>query len=174
MTTKKTTSKPVATKATTVAKKATKRATAPAKAAVAPPREPTTAELLHPVFTKILAEFAGGLSLAAACAAIEPRLNALNARQVIFANPDLKAMWHAVREHRSHYMFEAAGDMAESTAKTDPGKAADIYLKLAERLNPREYGAKAQLALTGADGGAIKADVSMTPSEAYQQMLRRG
>ena len=71
-----------------------------------------------------------------------------------------------------HFYFEAAGDQAIKLAETGYHKeAADLFLKLAAKTLPSEYGDKATIALTGGDGGAMKSEVTMTPSDAYRAML---
>ena len=152
-------------------KPAPKRTRAPKPAAQ---RVPTTAEILAEIFDDVLADYAIGIGLVTSIETRAPHLNVHAARTAIYENSAMLSSLLAVREHRAHFFFEAAGDQANRLAAAGfPKEAADLYLKLAAKTLPSEYGDKATIALTGRDGGPMKSEVSMTPSEAYRAMLGR-
>ena len=163
---KTTTSKP--------ARKPAKRAARAPKPAAAPPRAPTVAEILWPHFDLIIADYVNGRSLLASLEARVPELSTLAARQAIRSNPDMLARWQAVREDRGHFMFEEACTAAVDLKRTGfNNEAGKLFLQLAAKTLPEQYGDKSTVALTGADGGAVKSEVTMTPADAYRHMIGR-
>lgn len=74
-------------------------------------------------------------------------------------------------------------DEATSWAATSGQKGAEMYdaqlinigvnhnMKLASKLAPKDYGDKSQLELTG--GIHVDQDITLSPAEAYEQMINR-
>lgn len=77
---------------------------------------------------------------------------------------------------RAHSMVEEAVDTARLGKVL--GDAAglrvsvDTLLKVAGKIAPGEYGDKASLELTGKDGGPIEANMSVSPAEAYERLIK--
>lgn len=61
--------------------------------------------------------------------------------------------------------------MADRLEREDPKAAGDLWLKLAAKTDPRRYGEKATLELTGAEGGPVETVVKMDPAEAYRRAI---
>lgn len=92
-------------------------------------------------------------------------------RNAVLESQRGRELYAAAMVDRSHMLVEAALDAADKAAKTgDSGgfrTAADIRLKVAAKLNPKEYGEKSSVMLhgTGKDG-AIKTEHSEAMSDA--------
>lgn len=75
---------------------------------------------------------------------------------------------------RAEELVERSGEYASSAARAGEFKAAaDISFKLAAMHDPRRFGDKRSVELTGAGGGPVKIDanVKLSPDEAYKRML---
>jgi hypothetical protein len=103
----------------------------------------------------------------------KPPLSSISIRATIEADTALKAAYEAAKEHRAHEYIELAGDAGRTLVSSllTAKDGADILLKVAAKTAPALYGDKKQVALTGADDGPVKVDVTQTPSEAYRAML---
>jgi len=150
----------------------------PAKAAApAAPAEPPPPiiDTVRKHANEIMARWAAGESLEKIGQSLEHKVSAMQIRLAIRNDEQLHERWAAVREHRAHYLIEAAADDARYAAASGEYKAAaDIRMKLAAKLAPELYGEKATIAHTGADGGPIQSTVTLTPDEAYKRMLGNG
>lgn len=77
---------------------------------------------------------------------------------------------------RAHSLVEEAVDTARlGRALGDAAGlrvAADTFLKVAGKLAPTQYGDKAQIELSGKDGGPIEANMSVSPAEAYERLIK--
>jgi len=88
-----------------------------------------------------------------------------------------KEKYMAATKARSHQLIEKAVDVGRMAISLgDAGGmrvAVDTFLKVAGKINPDEFGDKARIEHTGKDGGAIetKADLSLSPSDAYLKMV---
>jgi hypothetical protein len=121
-------------------------------------------------FDEICARYALGQSMASIAAHV--KVSPLQIRCAIRSDRDMAARWDAIQEYRATGFVERAAEMAEECATAGDFKAsADVYVKLAEKVAPRQYGAKASMEITGKDGGAIQSIVTMTPADAYLAMI---
>lgn len=77
---------------------------------------------------------------------------------------------------RAHALVEKAVDVArQSIAIGDAAGyrvAVDTFLKVASKMAPEEYGDKARIEHTGADGGPMQAEVTLTAAEAYERLIK--
>lgn len=89
-----------------------------------------------------------------------------------------KEKYMAATKARSHQLIEKAVDVGRMAISLGDAAgmrvAVDTFLKVAGKINPDEFGEKARIEHTGKDGGAIetKADLTLSPSEAYEKMVR--
>lgn len=88
-----------------------------------------------------------------------------------------KEKYMAATKARSHQLVEKAVDVGRMAISLgDAGGmrvAVDTFLKVAGKINPDEFGEKSKIEHTGKDGGPIetKADLTLSPSEAYLKMV---
>ncbi len=97
-------------------------------------------------------------------------------RNAVLESQRGRELYAAAMVDRSHMLVEAALDAADKAARTgDSGgfrTAADIRLKVAAKLNPKEYGEKSSVMLhgTGKDG-AIKTEHVEQASDAALEAI---
>lgn len=148
---------------------------APAATAIVDPVVLPLKDRVYDAFDEILAAYAGGWSLEYAVAmstlSLDPGANALTVRNIINANKEMRSRWVSVRDARADSFFEKAAMQAEKLERDDPGKAGDLYLKLAAKQAPKVYGEKATVELTGADGGPLESVVKLSPADAYRRAM---
>jgi len=158
-------------------KPAPSKKSAPKKSAPAVVPEPevpekTLKERVLEHFDELRSAFAGGWSLEYAVAMhMGPAESHLAVREVIYGDKHMYASWRSIKDARADHFFERAAMQAEKLEREDPGKAGDMYLKLAAKQSPKLYGDKAQIELTGADGGPVESVVKLDPAEAYRRAL---
>lgn len=123
----------------------------------------------------ILAAFAMGHALSDIGEQLcKPPLTSIQIRASIEADTELKAAYEAAKEHRAHEQVEQAGAAGLKLVGTPLGMkdGAEILLKVAAKTAPAIYGDRKQVAITNPEGdGPAELQVTLTPSEAYRQML---
>lgn len=123
-------------------------------------------------FDELRSAFAGGWSLEYAVAMHMPEgTNPLKVRAAIAQDKLMRVEWAAIRDARAEHFFERAAMQAEKLEREDPGKAGDLYLKLAAKQAPKLYGDKAQLEVSGPDGGPLESVVKLDPALAYRRAM---
>lgn len=125
-------------------------------------------------FAFILACFAMGHTMGDIGAELTPPLVATQLRIAIANDTEMSKRWAECRDHRAHHFVELAAGQLQVTGLLGMSakEKAEVAMKLAEKTAPLLYGAKSTLALTGGDGGPVATTITMSPSEAYQAMLK--
>lgn len=119
----------------------------------------------------VMAAYAKGLSMEAIGATLDPPMTGYELAVAINADPELGERLETARTHRAHHFIELAGEQGLTLIRTGYAKeAADVLVKVAEKIAPRHYGAKATVEHTGAQGGPVKVE-HMTPADAYKALL---
>lgn len=81
-------------------------------------------------------------------------------RDILLNNPDTREAYADIHIHRSHTLVEAAVDYAREAGMLGDAAglrvAIDANLKVAAKINHRDYGDKSKVELTGKDGGPVK------------------
>ena len=140
----------------------------------APPVVVPMVDQVRAVFDELRSAYAGGWSLDYAVAmAMGPAACPLKVRGAINGDKVMRAAWLALRDARADTFFEKAAMQAEKLEREDPGKAGDLYMKLAAKTAPKLYGDRAQLEISGPDGGPIESVVKLSAEDAYKAMLGR-
>lgn len=170
---KTTTKKPAAPKKVAAASPRPIKAKVATVAKVVVPLKLAAIDVIIPVFDDILCDYVAGCSLEAS---VRSRCNGLSvfaARSAINGNPELRKRWLAVKEQRATWMIERAGDVALSMSYSTLQRegAAKLLIQLAGKTDPKNWGDKSTVQLTGADGGDIKTTVTLSPGDAYRKML---
>lgn len=105
------------------------------------------------------------------------KIPAWRLRTILAELPETAEAYKNVAVQRAHNLVEAAVSNAHVAALIGDAAgyrvANDTYLKVAAKLAPAEYGEKSKLELTGKDGGAIevKADMTLSPADAYERLI---
>lgn len=119
----------------------------------------------------IMAGYAKGLSMESIGLTLDPPMTGYELALAIRADAELRERLETAREHRAHHFIELAGEQGLALASTGFAKdAADVLMKVAEKIAPKHYGAKAIVEHTGHGGGPVKVE-HMTPSDAYKALL---
>ena len=99
-------------------------------------------------------------------------------RDILLNNPDTREAYADIHIHRSHSLVEAAVDYAREAGMLGDAAglrvAIDANLKVAAKINARDYGDKSKVELTGKDGGSLelKADLTLTAEQAYERLIK--
>jgi len=91
------------------------------------------------------------------------------------ANPEFAAIHARAREAQADVMDDKIMSTADACTPEDANAARvkiDAYKWRAARLAPKRYGEQSKLALTGADGGAIKHEVEMASPEIMAELTQ--
>lgn len=137
-----------------------------------PPPEPgdTVGSYVRRHIGFVIAAYTMGNSLTAIGESFQPPMTAIQLRVAIHNDVEMHKMWKAAQDERAHYLVEEATVSALSCGVAK--ERTDALLKVAEKSAPHLYGAKSRVELTGAEGGPVESKVDMTPTEAYQRMLK--
>lgn len=164
-------------------------ATTPKKKTLAPPSEGalhriparTAADELRAnvlkYSTQIMDQYIAGQSFVQIAESLPFKIPGWRLRTLLQTFEETKDSYWTLNLERAHNLIEAAIDNARAAALTgDPAGyrvANDTYLKVAAKIAPAEYGDKSKLELTGKDGGAIqvKADMTLSPADAYERLI---
>ncbi len=88
------------------------------------------------------------------------KISANRLRDILLNNPDTREAYADIHIHRSHSLVEAAVDYAREAGMLGDAAglrvAIDANLKVAAKINARDYGDKSRVELTGKDGGPVK------------------
>jgi hypothetical protein len=126
------------------------------KAQTVPPK--TSLEIVRDNHKHIFERYVAGDSLDDIGSKLQPQaVTGLQIRVAMHGDPDLKARWTAINEHRAHHLIEVAVESARNTRDTGN------LIKLAEKILPRVYGAKATIALGDAGDGPSRTSRRWTP-----------
>jgi hypothetical protein len=97
-------------------------------------------------------------------------------RDILLDDDDTRETYGNVHIHRSHNLIEVALDYAREAAMLGDSSglkvAIDTNMKIAAKINARDYGDKSRLELTGRDGGPVKM-VALT-DEQLMEIASRG
>lgn len=91
------------------------------------------------------------------------------------ANPEFAAIHARAREAQADVMDDKIMSTADACTPEDANAARvkiEAYKWRAARLAPKRYGDTSKLALTGADGGAIKHEVEMASPETMAELTQ--
>lgn len=99
-------------------------------------------------------------------------------RQILMDSEETAEQYTQLGIIRSHNLIDATIDYARKAASIGDSAglkvAIDTHLKVASKINSRDYGDKSKMELTGKDGKAleIKADLSLTAEQAYERLIK--
>lgn len=97
-------------------------------------------------------------------------------RMILGSDPSTRKEYIEAHISRAHTLVEEAVDTARmGKALGDAAGlrvAADTMLKVAGKIAPTQYGDKASLELTGKDGGPVEANMTVSPAEAYEKLIK--
>lgn len=97
-------------------------------------------------------------------------------RMILSSDPGTRQEYIEAHISRAHTLVEEAVDTARlGKAIGDAAGlrvATDTFLKVATKIAPAQYGDKASLELSGKDGGPIEANMSVSPAEAYEKLIK--
>ena len=131
---------------------------------------------VEPYYDQILDMYIDGWSFRAIVEHLKIPLTAAQARMAIAR--EIPERYAEAVSMRAHELIERNGEHAVLAARTGeaPGlkAASEINFKLAGLYDPTRFGEKRTVELTGAGGGSIKTEstVTLTPDEAYQLLLK--
>lgn len=106
------------------------------------------------------------------------RIQGWKLRSMLMDSPETSEQYKQLDIIRSHNLVDETIALARKAARIGDSagiKAAiDTHLKVAAKLNHRDYGDKSKMELTGKDGNAleIKADLSLTAEQAYERLIK--
>ena len=126
----------------------------------------------------IMDQYVAGDSLSKIAETLPIPYPAWKLRNLLAEHPQTAARYLTLPLERAHYLADEAVEVAHEARMIgdSAGKrvASDVYMKTAARLAPSVYGDKAQVELSGKDGGAIemKADMTLTAAEAYERLIK--
>ena len=151
------------------------------KPAEAPKVAVTADDVVVMYMDKIVAYWAGGLSFNKITKELNVPITAGQLRARIVHDKDLRDKLNAVHEARSFSIVDEATAAAEraidqssplSTAGYTSG--AKILLTVAEKTDPKNWAAPSKVELTGKNGGPVevKADMTLSPADAYERMVK--
>lgn len=137
------------------------------KAQTTPPK--ASLDIVRDNHKHIFERYVAGDSLDDIGSKLTPQpVTGLQIRVAMHGEPELKARWAAINEHRAHHLIEIAVESARNT------RDISNLTKLAEKILPRVYGAKATIAIGDAGDGPIDDIEKMDPAEAYKRMVGLG
>lgn len=97
-------------------------------------------------------------------------------RDILLDNPDTRESYANIHIHRSHNLVDAAVDYAREAGMLGDAAglrvAIDANLKVAAKINARDYGDKSKLELTGKDGGPMR--IVALSDEQLMEIAARG
>lgn len=131
--------------------------------------------VVEPILERLIDMYVDGMSIRQIIDELRIPLTQNNLRlTILYYWPEI---WEAARVARSHELIERNAEYAINAAGTGEASgfkaAAEINFKLAAIYNADEFGEKKKVELTGKNGGPIetKADLTLTPDEAYKRLL---
>jgi hypothetical protein len=147
----------------------------PPEAAIEAPA-PATTDPVVAVFDRIVALWAGGQPFADIVYTLQLPMTGSQLRKYISEREELR---EEILRH-TQLRAQSIGEEIHLAAKTaiavgDFGVGIKTLAMLAEQLDPETWGKKTpKIEIVGAGGGAVQltADVKLTPSEAYEKMVR--
>lgn len=129
-------------------------------------------------FRRIMIEYALGTSLETIGQSLEHKMTAVQIRVAIGHDRALRAQFYAIREHLADNIFERSIEVAIKAERSgEYATAFAAYQKIVEKLAPAKYGARLALVGGNPDEAPVQVEhsggvnVTLTPSEAYKQML---
>jgi hypothetical protein len=99
-------------------------------------------------------------------------------RDILMNSEETRETYENAAILRSHHFIERAIDFGRDSAQLGDASgyrvAIDTHLKVAAKINPREYGDTSKVELTGKNGRAleIKADLTLTAEQAYERLIK--
>ena len=142
---------------------------APEPAPAVPLPDPVVA-----VIDRIVAHWAAGKTFVQIVETLKIPMTGPELRTVIMRDAELRARLNAEHGIRAHTMIDKVVEWCEEAAMQGNHKVAiDTYLKLAARLSPSEHSDVSKVELTGKNGGPlqVKADLTLSPADAYERMV---
>lgn len=150
--------------------------TASPAAAPAPPAAPESViDQVRRQYVRIFAMYVLGHTLHQAGEQCVPPLSGQHVLMAVQHDSELRTRYHTAREMRATAFVDMSGHSGVRLIETGFHKeGGELLLKVAAKIAPALYGDKSTVALTGADGGAVRSVVELSPSEAYKRMLLGG
>jgi hypothetical protein len=126
----------------------------------------------------IVDRYARGESLQTIGASLPTPIQGARLRTILINTDETHAAYANAYVERSHQLVEEALELGKKAGKL--GDAAgykvnvDVNMKVAAKINPQAYGEASKVELTGRGGGPleVKADVTLTPAEAYERLVK--
>ena len=140
-------------------------------------RAPGSAGAVIAHIDRIATLWAAGHTFDGIVAALKLPATGNQLRKVVFDNPDLVIRLDEYHEMRAQSLVEHAAELAYAAAATgEPAGyriAIDTMMKLSAKLDPGAWGDGKKVEVTGAGGDpvAAKADITLSPSDAYARMV---
>lgn len=155
---------------------------------VTPPKAPeikfmTADDVVVMHMDKIVAHWAGGLTFHKITEELGLPITAAQLRTRILHDDELREKLNTVHTARAAALIDratqAADDAIDSASPAFPagfGTGAKILITLAEKLDKANWGTVKGVELTGKNGGPVevKADMTLSPADAYERMVKGG
>lgn len=97
-------------------------------------------------------------------------------RMILSSDQSTRQEYIQAHISRAHTLVEEAVDTARlGRAIGDAAGlrvATDTFLKVATKIAPAEYGDKTNVELTGKGGGPVEANMTVSPAEAYEKLIK--